>query len=176
MAEDVVEALLDDADGLLEVEGVDGDVADIGDAQGLEGGGPRRHVVGPQHARFGADLARPVAGAGAVRGADVHGHADEAGIEAFAEPLRQLGQPHHRRRPGEARHLVAAERLVVGQPGGQRSHDGEADIGDEHRPAGDGEHRHGGRDAGDAAGHQEGKACAGRHALPISPETSGSAA
>jgi hypothetical protein len=37
VAEDLVDALLDDADGLLQIEGVDGDIADVGDAQAVEG-------------------------------------------------------------------------------------------------------------------------------------------
>ena len=68
---------------LLEVERVDRHVADIRHLQGIEGHRPRRHVVGAEHAGFGADLARPMARAGAVRGADVDRHADEAGVEPF---------------------------------------------------------------------------------------------
>ena len=45
-----------DGDALLEVEGVDRHVADIGDAQGIERRRPRRHVVGADQAGFGADL------------------------------------------------------------------------------------------------------------------------
>jgi hypothetical protein len=58
---------------------------------------------------------------------------------------------------------------TIGQAGGEGADDGEADIGDEHRAAGDREDRHGGRNAGDAAGDQEGKACTRRHALPDQP-------
>ena len=67
----------------LQVEGVDRDVADVGDLQAVEGRRARRHVVGPNQAAFGADLARAEAGAGAVGGADVHRHADEAGVETL---------------------------------------------------------------------------------------------
>ena len=67
----------------LQVERVDRHVADVGDLQAVEGRRAGRHVVGPDQAGFGADLARAKAGAAAVRGADVHGHADEAGIEPF---------------------------------------------------------------------------------------------
>jgi hypothetical protein len=51
-----------------------------------------------------------VARAGAVRGADVEGDADEAGVEALRIVLRR--QPHHGGGAAKARHLVAAERLV----------------------------------------------------------------
>ncbi len=111
MREDLVIGRLDDVDALLKIEGVDGDVADIGDRQAVEGRRARGHVVGPDQAAFGANLARPEARAGPVGGAGVERHAHEAGIQTLR--ARQARQAHHGRRAAEARHLVAAERLVV---------------------------------------------------------------
>ena len=108
--QDGIEAVFDKADGLLQVEGVDRHVADVGDLQAVEGRRAGRHVVGPEHAGLGADLTRSMPGAGAVRGADVHRHADEAGIQAGGGLLGR--QAHHGGRAGEARHGVTAERLV----------------------------------------------------------------
>src|SRR5436190_5710883 len=110
MGEDVVIGLSDDVDGLLEIEGVDGDVADIRHVEGIERHRPCRHVIGADHAGFGADLTGAVASTRAVRCADVDRHAHEAGAEPFGRGLG--GQPHHRGGPGKARHLVAAVRLV----------------------------------------------------------------
>jgi hypothetical protein len=108
----------DDVHALGQVERVDRHVANIGHHQAVEGRGPCRHIVGADHARLGSDLARPEPRPRPVRGADIHRHTDEAGVEALGRGLR--GQPHHRRRAAEARHLVAAERLVE-NPGHCRS-------------------------------------------------------
>ena len=110
MHEDRVVGGLDDQDGFLEVVRIGCDVADVGDLEAVERRRPGRHVVGAEQRGLGADLARAEAGAAAVRGPDVERHADEAGVQAFCRGLR--GQTHHRARPAEARHLVAAERLV----------------------------------------------------------------
>jgi len=80
------------------------------DLKRVEGRGPGPHVVRPDHRRLGADLARPKARAAAVRGADVHGNADEADVEPLGGLLGR--QAHHGGRPGKARHLVAAQRLI----------------------------------------------------------------
>ena len=109
-SEDAVKSPFDDAHRLFQIEGVDGHIADVGDLERVEGRCARGHVVGPQHAALRPDLARPVAGAGAVGGADVDGHADEAGIEPARRSLHR--QAHHRRRARKARHLVAAQWLV----------------------------------------------------------------
>ena len=81
VAEDLVVGRLDDVDALQQVEGVDRDIADIGDRQAVEGRRAGRHVVGADQAALGADLARAEPCAGAVGGSDVEGHADETGIE-----------------------------------------------------------------------------------------------
>ncbi|MPL83906.1 hypothetical protein SDC9_29865 [bioreactor metagenome] len=100
----------DDLDRFLQVEGVDRHVADIGHLQRLEGRGAGRHVVGADHPAFVADLARAEAGARAVRGADIHRDAEEAGVEPRRRGRRR--QAHHRGRSPEAGHGVAAKRLV----------------------------------------------------------------
>ena len=110
LGENAVIGVGDDVHAFRQVERVDRHVADVGDLQAVEGCGARRHVVGPDEAGFGPDLARPEARAGAVRCADVHRHADEAGVEPLGRGLSR--QPHEGRRRAEARHLVAAERLV----------------------------------------------------------------
>ena len=123
--ENTVIGFLDDADGLLQIEGVDGDITDIGHLQRLERLGAGRHVIGPEHAAFGPDLARAMARAGAVGGADINRHADETDIQPLGRRLRR--QPHHRHRPGKARHVVAAQRLVetchhlASSPGGSNT-------------------------------------------------------
>ncbi len=108
---DAIVGFFDDLDAGCQVEGVDGDVADIGDLQAVEGRRPGRHVVGPDEGGLGANGARSETCAAAVRGADVQRHADEAGVESLRVGLRR--QAHHGGRTGEARHLVAAERLVA---------------------------------------------------------------
>ncbi len=99
-----------DVDRLLERIGVDGHIAQVGHVQLVERRCAGGHVVGPQQRRFGADLARPETRARSVGSADVERHADERRVQ----PLRGRcgGQPHHRAGAGEARHRVAAERLV----------------------------------------------------------------
>jgi hypothetical protein len=108
--DDIAVGIGDDVDAFRQVERVDRHIADIGHLQAVEGRGARRHVVGADHAALGADLARPEARARPVRGADIHGDADEAGVEPFRRQLRR--QAHHGGGAAEARHLVAAERLV----------------------------------------------------------------
>ncbi len=63
-----------------------------------------------QHHRFAAQLPRPEAGAGAQRGTDVQGDADEGGVESGRGS--EVGQPQHAGDAAEAGHLVAAQRLV----------------------------------------------------------------
>ena len=104
--------VLDNRDRFLQIEGVDRHVADVGHRQGIERRRAGRHVVGTNHRRFGANLARREAGAAAVRRANVERHTDETDIQIRRFGLRW--KPHHRRRSGKARHLVAAQRLVVG--------------------------------------------------------------
>ncbi len=111
VGDDDVVGLFDDGDARREVEGVDSDVADVGNLQAVEGRRPGRHVVGPDEAGLGAYRARPETRAAAVRGTDVERHADEAGVEILG--IRLGRQPHHGRGPAEAGHLVAAERLVT---------------------------------------------------------------
>ena len=106
-----VVGLFDDLDAGHQIEGIDRDVADIGHLQAVEGRRTGRHVVGTYERRLGADRARTETRAAAIGGADVEGHAHEAGIQT----LGRIGlgrQAHHRRRAAEARHLVAAQRLV----------------------------------------------------------------
>ncbi|MCY1516385.1 hypothetical protein D9M68_510130 [compost metagenome] len=110
MLEDLADVAGDDLHVGRQVEGVDGDVADIGDLQTFEGCCPRRHVVGTDHHRLGADLPWPVARAGAVGRADIHGDPNEARIEAFSR--RRGGKAHHRAWATEAGHVVAAQRLI----------------------------------------------------------------
>ena len=112
LRKDSVVGSFDDRDRLLEVIGVGRHVADVGDLEVFERRRPGRHVVGAEQRGLGADLARAEAGPAAVRGPDVERHADEAGVQALRRGLR--GQAHHRARPAEARHLVAAEWLVEG--------------------------------------------------------------
>ena len=96
---------------LLQIERVDGHVADVGDGQAVERRGAGRHVVGPDEAALGADLARAEAGAGAVRGAGVQRHADEADVQvlgaraasagASSSPVRRSAASGCRRAAGE---------------------------------------------------------------------------
>jgi hypothetical protein len=104
--EDLVVVRRDDIDRLLQIEGVDRHIADVGNLNAVEGGSPRRHVVGAKHAAFITDLTRSEACAGSVRRADIERNADEADIEPFGGRLRR--QPHHRGGATEPRHLVAA--------------------------------------------------------------------
>ena len=112
VVEDLVVRRFDEGNRLLQIEGIDGHIADVGDRQAVERRRARRHVVGPNQAAFGTDLARAEAGAGAVGRAGVHRHADEADIEVLG--AGETRQTKHRRQSAEARHLVAAERLVQG--------------------------------------------------------------
>ncbi len=95
---------------LEQVKGIDRHVADIGDLQAVEGGGPGRHIVRAQHARLIANLPWPQARSRAVRGADIHGNADEGNIQTLGGVLRW--QSHHGGGATEPRHLVATHRLV----------------------------------------------------------------
>ena len=102
--------LVDDLDRLLQVEGVDRHVTQIGHLQRVKRRGAGGHVVGADQAGFGADLAWAEAGTGAVAGADVQRHTDEACVQALW--ARRHGQTHHGGEAAKARHLVAALRLV----------------------------------------------------------------
>jgi hypothetical protein len=51
-----------------------------------------------------------MAGAGTVRGADIHGDSDEAGVEPVG--ARLCRQAHHGGGTAETRHLVAAQGLI----------------------------------------------------------------
>ena len=97
----------DDVDADRQVERVERDVARVTDAQAVERRRASGHVVRAQQAGFGAHCPRAEPCPGTVGGADVEGHADESDVNG--EVHRR--QPHHRRRPAESRHLVAAERL-----------------------------------------------------------------
>ena len=108
--EDRGDALLDQRDAALEAERVDRDVAEVGHLHVIEGRDARGHVVRSQHRRLRTDLARSEAGAAPMGGADVERHADEADVDL--RRARGRRQAHHRHGTGEARHLVAAERLV----------------------------------------------------------------
>ena len=65
---------LDDVDGLAEIVGVERHVARVRHLEGIEGRGAGGHAVGAHQHGLGADLARPVARADAVAGADVERH------------------------------------------------------------------------------------------------------
>ena len=108
--DDAVVGRGDQLDRIEQVVGVGRDVTDIGHLQRVERRRAGGHVVGPQQDRLGADLSRPEARAAAIGRAQVEGHAHEACVQAFGGLL--VGQAHHRRDAGEARHLVAAERLI----------------------------------------------------------------
>ncbi len=101
---------LDPGETVVQVDGIDrqvADVGDVGDAEGLSSG----DVVHPPHqARLVADLARSMARAGPVGGAAVPGNA----VERDVEPLRRghKGQPHEGRHAGVARHQGRIDRLV----------------------------------------------------------------
>jgi hypothetical protein len=108
VAQDLVIGLLDDLDALLEIEGVDGDIADIGDGEAVEGRPWPCCRDGSGSSRPGSGATE--AGARAVGGADVEG-TPTAGVE----PRRgQARQAHHGGGAAEARHLIAAEGLVMG--------------------------------------------------------------
>ena len=85
---------------------------DVGHLQRVKWGRAGRHVIWPQHRRLPPDRPRPVARARPIRRADVDAAADEARVQALRARPGVGGQPHHRARAGEARHLVAAHRLV----------------------------------------------------------------
>ncbi|MNQ87227.1 hypothetical protein D3C85_1024420 [compost metagenome] len=111
--EDAVVFLLDDAHGFQQVEGVDGDVADVGHIQRIEGSSTGGHVVRADHHRFGTDFARAEAGTGTQGGADVQRDADESGVEGF-EFGRGLDvrQAKHGGDTAETGHLIAAQGLM----------------------------------------------------------------
>ncbi len=115
VGEHEVEVGLDAIDRIGQVERVGGHVADVVDAEAVEGRRPRGHVVGTQQYRFGPDVARPVAGTRPVRRAEVEGHADHGDVEVGQGARTR--QPHERAAAGESGHLVAAQRLRVGRVG-----------------------------------------------------------
>ena len=108
--EDLVIRFFDDAHGVQQVEGVDRHVTDVGHRQRVERCSPGGHVVRADHHRFGADLPRAEACAGAQRGTDVQWHADEGGVQALG--TLQVGETEHGGDAAETRHFVAAQWLV----------------------------------------------------------------
>ncbi|MNX78120.1 hypothetical protein D3C86_1096910 [compost metagenome] len=108
--EDVVVGLFDDPHGIQQVEGVDRDVADVGNRQRVERRSAGRHVVRADHHRFRADFARPETGAGTQGSTDVQRHAYEGSVQAGSGI--QMGESHHGGDAAEARHFVAAQWLV----------------------------------------------------------------
>ncbi|MPL91092.1 hypothetical protein SDC9_37155 [bioreactor metagenome] len=103
-------AVLDPGDAVHHVDRVDRQIADIGDIGDLE----RRHARGvmraAHQARHVAHLARPVAGAGAVRRAAIPRNPDQRDIEPFGRG--HGGQAHEGRKPGKARHFGGVDGLV----------------------------------------------------------------
>ncbi|MOA12114.1 hypothetical protein D3C78_1320830 [compost metagenome] len=108
--EDVVVGLLDDPHGIQQVEGVDRDVADVGNRQRVERRSASGHVVRANHHRFSTDFARPETGARAQGSTDVQRHAYEGSVQAGSGI--QVGESHHGGDAAEARHFVAAQWLV----------------------------------------------------------------
>jgi hypothetical protein len=109
MVEQRVVVALDAVNGVEDVVGIGGDIAEVVDPQTVERRSAGSHVVRPQQYRFAADAARAETCPGSIRGADVEWHTDNRCIEFFG--LAPSGQAHERRDPTEARHLVAPERL-----------------------------------------------------------------
>ncbi|MNV53784.1 hypothetical protein D3C71_1459430 [compost metagenome] len=108
--EDVVVGLFDDPHGIQQVERVDCHVADVGNRQRVERCRTGGHVVRADHYRFGADVTRPEAGAGAQRSTDVQRHAYEGSVQTGSG--RYMGESEHGGDAAEARHFVAAQWLV----------------------------------------------------------------
>ncbi len=110
LGDDAVKGRLDDAEAGGQVVRIHRHIPDIRHLQAVERCGAGGHVVGAQQARFGADLPRTEARAGAVGGAAVQGHAHEAGVQ----PRRILTgrQAAHGGRAREPGHGVAAQGLV----------------------------------------------------------------
>ena len=87
VGDDRVVRLLDDVDAGLQVEGVNGNVADVRHLQTVEGRRPRSHVVRPDEGRLGAD------GAGSeTRTAHLLAHSQPLGIEGRRR-ARESGEP-----------------------------------------------------------------------------------
>ena len=86
LPQDLAVSRRDQVDRLLEVIGVGCHVADVGDLETVERRRPGRHVVGADHAAFGADLARPETLEAALDGVDrayvlaPAGNADHVGV------------------------------------------------------------------------------------------------
>ena len=108
--QDLVVSRLDALHAIRQAVRVDGDIPQIGHLQPFERGGAGAHVVGADHHRFLADLARAIAGAAAVGGADIQRNADKGGVQTAR--LFGGGQAHHGGDTGKARHIVTALGLV----------------------------------------------------------------
>jgi len=113
-AVDRLEKGLDPLQGIVEVDRVAGDVAEIGAVGQLEGRNAERVVHVAHHRRHVADLARTMARAGPVGGAAVPGHADQADLDLVE--LGDVGQAHEGRDAREAGHDVARDRLERARP------------------------------------------------------------
>ncbi len=110
VCQDLVISRLDALHAVRQAVRVDGDIPQIGHLQPFERGGTGAHVVGTDHHRFLADLARAIAGATAVGGADIQRNADKGGVQTVR--LFGGGQAHHGGNTGKARHVVTALGLV----------------------------------------------------------------
>ena len=108
--QDLAVSRLDAPYAVRQAVGVNGDVPQIGHLQPFEWGGAGAHVVGADHHRLLADLARAIAGAAAIGGADIQRNADKGGVQTTR--LIGGGQAHHGGETGKARHVVAALGLV----------------------------------------------------------------
>ncbi len=106
-----VEAL-DARQSVHEVDRVDRGIAEIGDAGELIGRNPTHMVHLAQEARHVADFARPVTGAGAVRGAAVPGHADEGDVDLGR--VGHVRQAHEGGDRAEPRRDGGIDRLGMG--------------------------------------------------------------
>ena len=95
-----------------QVDRIDRRVAEIGDARQLVGRDAADMMHLAHEARHVADLARPVARAGAVGGAAVPRHADQRDVEA--RRIGHVRQAHEGRDVAEARHDGAVNRLGEG--------------------------------------------------------------
>src|SRR6266571_2849523 len=100
VGEQALGGALDLADGLLDVEGIAGDVAGIGDLLGAEWLDVEAGMVRAQQPGAGTDVRRAEACPGPVSDTAVERHADDGDLAAL--DLVVAGEPRERGRPGEA--------------------------------------------------------------------------
>ena len=106
----LAEKILDPDDGVVDVDRIDADIADIGNSAQLIRANAERMVGAAHETRHIADFTRAVARTGAVGGAAVPRHTGERDIDRIE--ISYVRQAHKGWHATKARHFHAVHRLV----------------------------------------------------------------